>query len=138
MSKSDKESSDIFTECRKNTEKFFAEIDKSTPVYHQTATDIQQRYLEAWRSVIEESIALQQELAAKSGVPITTNEETAKAIQHMTEYALTAYQNQNEFARKSVETSQKIFDVFNEHTKTFASLNKNMVDFLTSFLKPRL
>ena len=73
MSKSDKGSSDIFTECRKNAEKFFAEIDKSTPVYHQTATDIQQRYLEAWESVIEEAIALKQELAAKSGIQSNTH-----------------------------------------------------------------
>jgi len=137
MSNSNKESADIFAECRKNAARFFEEIDKSTPVYHQTATDIQKQYLDAWKNVIEESIALQKELAAKSGVPINTNEETVTAIQNMTEYAITAYQNQNKIVLDSAETSQKIFDMFNENTQTFSSLNKNMVDFMTSFLKSR-
>ena len=137
MSRTNDELSDIFTECRKNTEKFFEEINKLTPAYHQTATDIQERYLEAWKNVIKESITLQKELAIKSGIPVNTNEETTDAIRNMTDYAINAYQNQNEFAIKSGETSQKILDAFNENTKTLASLNKNMVEFMTSFLKPR-
>lgn len=138
MSNSEKESSDIFAECRKNTERFFKEIDKSTPVYYQTTADTQKRYLDAWKNVIEQSIALQKELAAKSGVPINTNEEIATAIENMTEYAITAYQNQNKLELNSAVTSHKIFDVFNENTNTFASLNKDMLEFMTSFLKPRM
>lgn len=137
MSKPDEKSNDIFTECIKNTEKFFNEVDKTTPVYHQTATDVQKRYLEAWKNVIKESIALEKEFAVKSGVIFDTNEEAREAIQNMTEYAITAYQNQNKIAFNSVETSQKIFDVFNENTKTFASLNKNMIEFMSSVMKPR-
>jgi hypothetical protein len=57
--------------------------------------------------------------------------------QNMTEYAITAYQNQNKIAFNSVETSAKIFDIFNENTKTFASLNKNMIEFMSSVMKPR-
>ena len=67
-----------------------------------------------------------------------TNEESGKAIQNMTEYAITAYQNQNKIALNSAEASQKIFDVFNENTKTFASLNKNMIEFMSSVMKPRM
>jgi len=137
MNTSDDKSNDIFTECMRNTEKFFSEINKITPIYHQTATDVQQRYLEAWKNVIKESIALEKEFAAKSGVVFDTNEETGKAIQNMTDYAITVYQNQNKFAFDSVETSQKIFDVFNENTKSFASLNKNMIEFMSSVMKPR-
>ena len=138
MSKSDEKPDDIFTECVKNTERFFSEINKATPVYHQAATDIQGRYLDAWKNVIEESIALEKEFATKSGVNLGSNEEARKAIQNMTEYAITAYQNQNKVALNSVETSQKIFDVFNENTKTFASLNKNMIEFMSSVMKPRI
>jgi len=109
MSKSTDESNDIFTE------KFFNEIDKSTPVYHQIATDVQQSYLEAWKNVINSSIALQQEYATKTGLNINIPEETMKAIQNITERAITAYQNQNKVAFDSTETSKKIFDVFSEN-----------------------
>ena len=54
MSKPTGESKDIFTECKKNTEKFFNEIDKSSPDYHQIATDIQKSYLDAWKNVINQ------------------------------------------------------------------------------------
>ncbi len=135
MSKSTDESKDIFTECKKNTEKFFNEIDKSSPVYHQVATDIQRTYLDAWKNVINSSIALQQEFATKTGLNINMPEEATKAIQNITEQAITAYQNQNKFAMDSAETSKKIFDAFNENTKTFVSLNKNMVELMKSVMK---
>jgi len=135
MSKSTDESNDIFTACKKNTEKFFNEIDKSTPVYHQIATDVQQSYLEAWKNVINSSIALQQEYATKTGLNINIPEETMKAIQNITERAITAYQNQNKVAFDSTETSKKIFDVFSENTKIFASLNKNMIELIESGMK---
>ena len=135
MSKPTDESKDIFTECKKNAEKFFNEIDKSSPVYHQISTDIQRSYLDAWKNVINSSIALQQEFATKAGLNINMPEETIKAIQNMIESATTAYQNQNKFVVDSTETSKKIFDVFSENTKIFASLNKNMMELMASGMK---
>ncbi len=135
MSKSTEEKKDIFTECKKNTEKFFNEIDKSSPVYHQITTDIQKSYFEAWKNVINSSIALQQEFATKSGLNVNVSEETLKAIQNMTDRAVSAYQSQNKFAMDSTEASKKIFDAFNENTKVFASLNKNMIELMESVLK---
>jgi len=135
MSKPTDDPKDIFAECKKNTEKFFNEIDKSSPVYHQIATDVQRSYLDAWKNVINSSIALQQEYAAKTGLNINMPEETMKAIQNMMERATTAYQNQNKFVFDSTETSKKIFDVFSENTKIFASLNKNMMELMASGMK---
>jgi DNA-binding transcriptional regulator YhcF (GntR family) len=135
MSKTADESKDMFTECKKNNEKFFNEIDKSSPVYHQIATDIQKSYLDAWKNVINSSIALQQEYAAKAGLNVSMPEETMKAIHNMMEKAINAYQNQNKFVFDSTETSKKIFDAFSENTKIFASLNKNMMELMASSMK---
>lgn len=137
MDKIGEKSNDIFTECVKNIEKFFDEVDKTTPVYHQTATDVQQRYLQAWKNVIRESIALEKEFAVKSGVNFDSDDASGKAIQNMTEYAITSYRNQNKMALNTAETSQKIFDMFNENTKVFAALNKDMMEFMSSVMKPR-
>ncbi len=128
-------SEDVFTECKKNTERFFNEIDKSSPVYHQIATDIQKSYLDAWKNVIDSSIALQQEYAAKTGLNVSMPEETMKEIKSMMEKASKAYQNQNKFVFDSAEASKKIFDIFSENTKIFSSLNKNMIDLMTSSMK---
>ena len=135
MSEPTSESKDIFTECKKNTENFFNEIDKSSPVYHQIATDIQKSYLEAWKNVINSSIALQQEYAIKTGLNLNMPEETMNAIQNMMERATNAYQNQNKIVFDSTGTSKKVFDAFSENTKIFASLNKNMMELMASGMK---
>jgi hypothetical protein len=135
MNKTTDESKDIFTECKKNTENFFNEIDKSSPVYHQLATDIQRSYLEAWKNVINSSIALQREYAIKTGLNVSMPEETMKAIQNMMERATNAYQNQNKFVFDSTEASKKIFNLFSENTTIFASLNKNMMELMASSMK---
>lgn len=135
MSKSADERKDIFAECKKNTEIFFNEIDKSSPVFHQIATDIQKSYLDAWKNVINSSIAVQQEYANKNGLNINMPDETVKAIQNMMEKATTAYHNQNKFVFDSTETSKNVFDIFSENTKIFASLNKNMMELMTSGMK---
>jgi len=129
------ESKDIFTECKKNIDEFFNEIDKSSPVYHQIATDIQKSYLDAWKNVINSSIALQQEYANKTGLNVSMPEETMRVIHDMTEKATKAYQNQNKFVFDSTETSKKIFDIFKENTKILGSLNKNMMELMTSSMK---
>ena len=135
MSKHTEESKNIFTECKKSTEKFFNEIEKSSPVYHQIATDIQRSYLEAWKNVINSSISIQQEYAAKTGLNVSMPEETIKQIHSMMEKAIKAYQNQNKFVFDSTETSKKAFDVFSENTKILGSLNKNMMDLMASSMK---
>ena len=134
MSKSTDKSKDIFAECRKNAEKFFAEIDKSTPVYHQVTTDIQKNYQQAWKNVIDSSIALQQDFADKAGLKVNMPEEAANMMQNMIERTITAYQNQNKAVYDSAEVSKKIFDVLNENTKIFSSLNKNMIEMMESMM----
>ena len=135
MSKSQGESLDFFAECKNTAEKFFNEIEKSNPVYHQIATDIQGNYLEAWKNVINASISLQQEFAVKTGQNINLSEDMKKSIKSIVDISVAAYQNQNKIAADSAQASKKVFDVISENTKIFASLNKNMMDFVESTVK---
>lgn len=135
MSKSTDEPKNIFTECKNTAENFFSEIGKSSPVYHQVATDIQKSYLEAWKNVINSSIALQQEYATKAGMNFNMPEETLRAVRDMVERTTTAYQNQNKAISDSAEASKKAFDTFSENTKIFATLNKNMMELMASGMK---
>jgi hypothetical protein len=125
----------LFDECRESTEKFFSEIEKSTPVYHQTATDMQQNCLESWKNVIFSSIMLQQEFAAKSGLNVNANKETLDAIRNITKQAIDAYHNQNKFTIDSNDTSNNMFDAFNDNTKIFASLSKNILELMSTVMK---
>ncbi|QMU54505.1 MAG: hypothetical protein GKS07_06165 [Nitrosopumilus sp.] len=135
MSKTSDKPNNLFTECKERTEEFFSEIEKSTPIYHQTATDIQQNFLESWKNVIFSSITLQQEFAAKAGLNVNTSKETRESIRNITRQAVDAYQSQNKFTVDSNNTTNNMFEAFNENTKTFASLSKNILELMSSAMK---
>jgi len=132
MSNPTGESKDVFTVCKQNVEKFFSEIKKSTPRYQQSVATIQQDYVEAWKNVINSAITLEQEYAKKTGLNIDVPEATLKTIRDITEKAIKAYEDQNKIALDVAEETTKAFNVFNETAKSFASLNRNIMESMMS------
>lgn len=131
MSKS-QETKDIFTVCKQNVAKFFNEIEKTTPIYQQSASNLQHDYYEAWKNVLNSSIALEQEYATKAGLKTEIPEGTLKAIQDITEQAIAVHVAQNKIVLDASDSTKKIFDAFNENTKSFATLNKNIMQLMMS------
>jgi len=132
------ETNDVFTVCKQNVAKFFSEVEKSTPLYQQSVANLQQNYHEAWKNVINSSIALEQEYATKAGLKTEMPEATLKAIHSITEQAIAAYTTQNKFASDSTESAKKAFDAFNENTNAFVTLNKNMIQLMMSAFTQKL
>ncbi len=132
MSEPTGESKDIFTECKQNVAKFFSEVEKSTPRYHQSVVKLQQNYVEAWKNVINSAITLEQEYANKAGLNTDLPEATLKTIRDITEQAIKAYETQNKIALGSAEGTIEAFNAFNENTNSFASLNKNIMESMRS------
>jgi len=65
MNSPSKSQDDIFAICKENTTKFFNEIEKSSPTYVQSAINLHQKNIEAWKNVINSTIAMEQEYAKK-------------------------------------------------------------------------
>jgi len=135
MSKPAQEQKDIFSVCKKNVDKFFSEIEKSTPRYQQSIHNQQQDYLNAWKSVINSAISLEQEYATKAGFNVDVPEATLSAIREVTQQAIKAYEAQNKVVMNTAEATKQAFDAFNENTKSFASLNKNIMGFMMSAIQ---
>ena len=126
------ETKDIFTVCKQNVAKFFNEIEKTTPIYQQSASNLQHDYYEAWKNVLNSSIALEQEYATKAGLKTEIPEGTLKAIQDITEQAIAVHVAQNKIVLDASDSTKKIFDAFNDNTKSFATLNKNIMQLMMS------
>ena len=126
---------DIFSVCKKNVDKFFSEIEKSTPRYQQSVQKQQQDYLNAWKSVINSAISLEQEYATKAGFNVDVPEATLSAIREVTQQAIKAYEAQNKVVMDTAEATKQAFNAFNENTKSFASLNRNIMGFLMSAIQ---
>jgi len=137
MSKPTPQSRDIFSVCKKNVDKFFGEIEKSTPTYQKSAAKLQQDYLNAWKSVINSAISLEQEYATKAGFNVDVPEATLSAIREVTQQAIKAYEDQNKVVMDAAESTKQAFNAFNENTKSFASLNRNMMGFMMSAIQQK-
>jgi len=132
MSEPTGKSRDVFTVCKQNVEKFFSEVEKSTPRYQQSVAKLQRDYVEAWKTVINSAITLEQEYANKAGLNTDLPEATLKTIRDITEQTLKAYETQNKIALGSAEGTIEAFNAFNENTNSFASLNKNIMESMRS------
>jgi len=138
MDKSSHESKDLFGVSKKNIARFFDEIEKSTPKYHQSVAKLQQDYIDAWKTVINSAISLEQEYAIKAGFKTEVPESVLKTIRDITDFSLQAYANQNKITVNTSETTKQAFKTFNQNTKSFATLNKEIMGYLMSVFEQKL
>jgi len=128
MDSSSKSQDDIFAVCKENAAKFFNEIEKSSPQYVQSAINLHQKNIEAWKNVINSTIAMEQEYAKKAGLQTPVPQATKKSIREFTEGVIKAYAAQNKVAVDAADATNRAINALNENTTTFAALNKNMLD----------
>jgi len=127
-STSESQDDDIFAVCKENSAKFFTEIEKSTPRYMQSAINLHQKNIEAWKNVIDSTIAMQQEYAKQAGLKTPVPQETKKSIRDFTEGVIKAYATQNNITVGAADATNRAIVALDENTKAFAALNKNMLD----------
>ena len=125
---------DIFAVCKENANKFFTEIEKSSPRYVQSVSDLHQKNIEAWKNVINSTIAMQQEYAKQTGLKTPVPQETKKPIRDFTEEVIKAYATQNNITVGVADATNRAIVALDENTKVFAALNKNMLDSMLSVI----
>ena len=138
MSKSNQNTKDIFDVSKKNIERFFTEIEKSSPTYHQSVAKLQQDYIDAWKTVINSAISLEQEYATKAGYKLEVPDSVLKTIRDITDMSLQAYANQNKISVDTSEATKQAFKTFNQNTKSFATLNKEIMGYIMSVFEQKL
>ncbi len=138
MSKSNQNTKDIFDVSKKNIERFFNEIEKSSPTYHQSVVKLQQDYIDAWKTVINSAISLEQEYATKAGYKLEVPDSVLKTIRDITDISLEAYTNQNKISVDTSEATKQAFKTFNQNTKSFATLNKEIMGYIMSVFEQKL
>ena len=138
MSKSNQNTKDIFDVSKKNIERFFTEIEKSSPTYHQSVAKLQQDYINAWKTVINSAISLEQEYATKAGYKLEVPDSVLKTIRDITDISLQAYANHNKISVDTSEATKQAFKTFNQNTKSFATLNKEIMGYIMSVFEQKL
>jgi hypothetical protein len=138
VSKPIQDSIDIFTESKKNIDRLFNEIEKMSPKYHQSLVTLQQDYVELWRSATNSIISLEQEYATQAGFLRSMPNFSLQIIRDMVEISIQAYLQQNKFTLDITDTTKQTLTVFNQNTKSFFLLNKEIMAYLVSIYEHRL
>ena len=118
---------DAFSVYQQNIDKLFSSIKQSVPQYHQSITNVQQEFLQAYENMVDSSITLQKELIKKSGVSTTIPESALKIMRDTTEEIVKAASIQNQMALATIDATQQNIKTFNDNAKSFAELNKNIM-----------
>jgi len=118
---------DAFSAYQENTDKLFNGIKQSVPQYHQSITNVQQEYLQAYENVVGSTIALQKEYVKKLGMATNIPETTLKAIHDTTEEFVKAVSIQNQVVLTTIDATQQNIKTFNDNAKLFADLNRNIL-----------
>jgi hypothetical protein len=120
-------SKDVFSVCQENVDKLFNGIRQSVPQYHQSITNVQQEYLQAYENVIDSTIILQKEYVKKAGIAANIPEATLKVIHDTTEEFVKAASIQNQITLATIDATQQNIKTFNDNAKSFADLNRNIL-----------
>jgi hypothetical protein len=127
---------DIFALYTQNVDKFFTGVEKTIPRYHQSITDLQQEWLQAFENNIKSVIFLQQEFANKSGINTTVPEAALKAIRDTNEETIKSYTVQNQVFLAAIDAAKQNVKTFNDNAKSFADMNKNIIRYWISAFTP--
>ena len=118
---------DIFSLYKQNVDKYFENVEQSVPRYHQSITNVQQEYLHACENIIDSVVALQKEFANKAGLNTNVPEATLKVVHDITEETIKAFTIQNQIIIAAIDATHQNIKTFNDNSKSFADLNKNIV-----------
>lgn len=127
---------DIFALYLQNVDKFFNGIEKTIPNYHQSITDLQQEWLQAFENNIKSVVSLQQEFANKAGINTTVPEAALKAIRDTNEEIVKSYSVQNQVFLAAIDATKQNVKTFNDNAKSFADMNKNIMRYWISAFTP--
>lgn len=129
MSKNEQtpETKDMFSVYQENVDKIFSGIRHSVPQYHQSITNVQQEYLQAYENIVDSTITLQKEYAKKACIATNIPQTTLKVIHDTTEEFVKAASIQNQITLATIDATQQNIKTFNDNAKSFADLNRNIL-----------
>ena len=118
---------DLFSVYQENVDKLFSGIRHSVPQYHQSITNVQQEYLQAYENIVDSTITIQKEYVKKAGIAANIPQAALKVIHDTTEEFVKAASIQNKITLATIDATQQNIKTFNDNAKSFADLNKNIL-----------
>ena len=123
------ESKEIHSVYKHNADRFFDEVEKSIPQYHQSITNLQRSYVAAWQKATESAISINHEFATKAGINTSVPAAMVKMANDVTEEIIKAQAVQNKVVLAAIDATQQAINTFNENAKMFTGLNQGVLQY---------
>jgi len=120
---------DIYSVWNDGVETFYSNMEKSIPQFHQAATNLLQEYIQAWNDASSSIIDIQREFAIKVGIHANMQESSMNMI-HDSAEKIRRSLNVQTLSITSINATQQSIHTWNENSKSFANINKGMMDSL--------
>ena len=120
-------SKDMFSNYQENVDKMFNSVKRSVPRYHQSTTNIQQELLQSFENMVDLSIMIQKEFVKKVGIASNIPTPILHVIDDTSEEFVKVTSIQNQIMLTTIDATQQNIKTFNDNVKSFADLNKNIL-----------
>ncbi len=121
-------SKDIFDVYKGSFEKIKGHVEKVTPQYLQSFTNLQQESLGVWTNFVNSALAIQQQYANKMGLNTNSTEPITRVIQDSTDEIIKAFDVQHKIAHTALDATKQNLRTINENATAFAELNQNVIN----------
>ena len=121
-------SKDIFDVCKVSFEKIKGHVEKVTPQYLQSYSNLQQEYFGVWTNVINSTLAIQQQYADKMGLNTNVTEPINRVVQESTDEIIKAFDVQHKIVHTALDATKQNLRTISENATAFAELNRNIVN----------
>jgi SMC interacting uncharacterized protein involved in chromosome segregation len=123
------ESKEIHAVYKHNVDRFFDEVGKSIPQYHQSIENLQRSYIAAWQKAIESAISINREFTTKAGINTSVPQAMVKVVNDTAEEIIKAQAVQNKVVLAAIDATQQAINTFNENAKLFTGLNQGVLQY---------
>lgn len=121
-------SKDIFDVYKVSFEKIKGHMEKVTPQYLQSFSNLQQEYLGVWTNVVNSALVIQQQYANKIGLNTNSTEPITRVVQDSTDEIIKAFDVQNKIVQTALDATKQNLRTINENATAFAELNQNVIN----------
>ncbi|MDH3490083.1 MAG: hypothetical protein OEL56_06510 [Nitrosopumilus sp.] len=119
---------DVFTSVEQSFDKMHNSVERLTPRYTQSLTNLQQEIHTAWKNLTCSSISVQRQYAEKIGLNTISSDLLTQIIQKMAEETNRSFEIQSNIVQTFLEMSKQNIQIFNENATTFAEWQKKFID----------
>ncbi len=119
---------DVLTVYNQSIEKYFNSAKKTTSIYLQSVTDLQEKIIDTWKKSMDSAISLQQTFAQESKIKVDVPDTTLKMINDISEQANKAQTLQNKMMLASIHSISENIKSINNNVKSFTEMNTKLAE----------